>query len=260
MNKLCSTCGTQYPENFNDELCPICNEERQYIPLTGQAWTTHVELLTTHKTKVVKIRENLFEILITPRFAIGQRALFVVSEQGNILWDCVSLLDENAINFLASKGGLKAIAFSHPHYYSNVNQWAEKFDCPIYIHQYDEPYIYYKNELIVLWSGSEYHLWDNIKLVNIGGHFDGSSVIMIPNFSPKGTILCGDTLYLSLNKKHFSVMYSYPNRIPLSLSEVKKMKKRLDALEFDTIYGFYSYQNVLGNAKEVLSKSLLRYC
>lgn len=93
MNKLCSTCGTQYPENFNDELCPICNEERQYIPLTGQAWTTHEELLTTHKTKVVKIRENLFEILITPRFAIGQRALFVVSEQGNILWDCVSLLD-----------------------------------------------------------------------------------------------------------------------------------------------------------------------
>ena len=33
----------------------------------------------------------------------------------------VPLSDEPAIEFIKSKGGLKAIAFSHPHFYSDEN-------------------------------------------------------------------------------------------------------------------------------------------
>ena len=41
------------------------------------------------------------------------------------MWDCIPQLDELTVQFIKSKGGLKGIAFSHPHYYSNMNEWAE---------------------------------------------------------------------------------------------------------------------------------------
>jgi hypothetical protein len=66
-------------------------------------------------------------------------------------------------------------------------------------------------------------------------------------------------MYLSPSMKHFAFMYSYPNRIPLPISELKRIEVRLNALNFDSIYGFYSYQNVLGNAKTILKASFERY-
>ena len=38
---ICSTCGTQYPpHDAPPPSCAICTDARQYVPLTGQAWTT----------------------------------------------------------------------------------------------------------------------------------------------------------------------------------------------------------------------------
>lgn len=133
-----------------------------------------------------------------------------------------------------------------------MNEWAETFNCRIYIHQEDAPYIADTGRHIQLWSGKQMQLWDNIQLINIGGHFRGSSVLLLPGRSEKGVMLCGDTMYLSPSKKHFAIMYSYPNRIPLPLSEIKGIKSELDAIDFDTLYGFYSYQNLTENVKEIL--------
>lgn len=259
MRKLCSTCGTLYPYDYHSNACLICNEERQYVPEEGQIWTTQEALSAHHKNIIKRINDRLFEIVIEPGFAIGQRCFLVLSESGNVLWDCVPLLDDETISFINSKGGLKAIAFSHPHYYSNMIDWAQTFDCPIFIHQADEQYIVYKNNQVRLWEGEEMPLWDDLKLVNIGGHFKGSSVLLISELSKMGAMLCGDTLYLSPSKKHFAVMYSYPNRIPLPISEIKRIQQRFETLDFDSIYGFFSYQNLVGTAREVLDSSIKRY-
>jgi len=259
MKKLCTACGTQFPEHYKEKLCAICNEERQYIPSAGQTWTTHDQILTTHTTDIVKLNDHLYEIVITPRFAIGQRAFLVLSESGNILWDCIPLLDQKVIDFINEIGGLQAIAISHPHYYSNMNDWAEQFKCPIYIHKKDEQYISDKGNRIKLWEEDEMPLWDDIKIINIDGHFAGSSILLHQNMSEKGTMLCGDTMYLSPNLQHFAIMYSYPNRMPLPVSEIKRIKKRLEVLEFDAVYGFYSYQNLTKNVKQILNNSIEKY-
>jgi len=36
---------------------------------------------------------------------------------GNILWDCVSLIDSDTVARIQALGGISAIAISHPHYY-----------------------------------------------------------------------------------------------------------------------------------------------
>lgn len=256
---VCITCGTYYPPSQTPELCTICMDERQYIPVMGQQWTTPDKMRSHHSVKINKLRRGLYELEVNPAFAIGQRALLILSEKGNVLWDCIPLLDEQAIAFIKSKGGLKAIAISHPHYYSNMNEWAETFHCPIYIHQNDVMHIVDKREQISLWKGTELALWDGMKVKLMGGHFDGSSILHVPGLSEKGTILCGDTVYISPSMQHMAVMYSYPNRIPLPIHEANSVLKKFLEIPFDSIYGFYSYQNILENAGEILRKSLSKY-
>ncbi|MBX0330446.1 hypothetical protein K2Z83_22570, partial [Oscillochloris sp. ZM17-4] len=36
---ICATCGTQFPSTTPDS-CPICLDDRQYLPPQGQTWTS----------------------------------------------------------------------------------------------------------------------------------------------------------------------------------------------------------------------------
>ncbi|MBL0336873.1 MAG: MBL fold metallo-hydrolase [Chitinophagaceae bacterium] len=258
-NLICSTCGTTYFEDSHPEICTICQDERQWVPPGGQSWTTTTELLQKHSVKLTRLQDRLYELEINPMFAIGQRALLVLSEKGNVLWDCIPLLDELTIEFIKSKGGLKAIAFSHPHFYSNMNEWASHFDCPVYIHKNDEAHIMVRGANIRLWDGEEKDLWDGMKLICIGGHFAGSSILHVPFLSKEGTIICGDTLFLSPSKKHFSVVYSSPNRIPLPIAEIKRIKNRFDHIPFDSFYGYVKTQNLHTDVKEIFELSMAKY-
>lgn len=258
-SKICATCGTHYAPDTSFELCPICNDDRQYIPEGGQRWTTPEQLTSRYSVRTNKLQENVYELEITPSFAIAQRAFLILSPQGNILWDCIPLLNDPLIEFIKAKGGLRAIAFSHPHYYSNMLDWAAAFDCPIYIHRSDEQWIFNKGPRIERWEGQEKTLWDGMRLINVGGHFPGSSVLHVPHLSSEGAVFCGDTLVIAPNKKHIAVMYSYPNRMPLPHGEVQRIKEQVEAIPFDTLYSFMRDLNLTGNVKDIFNKSMERY-
>ena len=53
------------------------------------------------------------------------------ARRANLLWDCVTLLDDATAAAVERRGGLAAIAISHPHYYSAMVEWAHRFDCPV---------------------------------------------------------------------------------------------------------------------------------
>jgi glyoxylase-like metal-dependent hydrolase (beta-lactamase superfamily II) len=260
IKNTCCTCGTQYPTDKPiPELCPICSDDRQYFVDEGQTWTNTTELLTDHKTCIKELNSSLYELRVNPLFALGQRALLLLSPGGNILWDCVPVLDQDAIDFIRSKGGIKVIAFSHPHFYSNVNHWAETFDATVYIHRNDEQWVFNRGKNIRFWAGESKPLWDGISIENIGGHFPGSSVLRVPTLAEQGSLFTGDTLYVSKNKKHIAMMYSYPNYIPLPADELNRVIKRVNKLNFDAIYGGFEWQNMLTDAKNIFTASIARY-
>jgi len=61
---------------------------------------------------------NLIAIRTEPQVAIGQTAYLVRTPDGNVLWDCITYLDDETIEAIKSLGGLKAIAISHTHFFS----------------------------------------------------------------------------------------------------------------------------------------------
>jgi hypothetical protein len=258
-SKICATCGTHYSASDHYDLCPICADDRQYIPEGGQRWTLPEELAGKHSVRTHRLHENVYELEIAPAFAIAQRAFLILSPQGNILWDCIPLLNEPTVEFIKAHGGLRAIAFSHPHYYSNMNVWADTFDCPIYIHHTDEQWIFGKGGRVELWRGGEKVLWDGMRLINVGGHFPGSSILHVPALSPEGTVFSGDTLVIAPNKQHIAVMYSYPNRMPLPRHEVERIRQQVEVLQFDALYSFMRDLNLTKNVKEIFNTSMERY-
>jgi hypothetical protein len=115
---ICVTCGTQFPASESPPAwCPICTDPRQYVPPQGQRWTTPAEL-RAERTNAIRAEGDFVGIGTEPSFAIGQRALLVPFGDSNLLWDCITLLDDATADEVERRGGLAGIAISHPHYYS----------------------------------------------------------------------------------------------------------------------------------------------
>ncbi|MET0193808.1 MAG: MBL fold metallo-hydrolase, partial [Hyphomicrobiaceae bacterium] len=95
---ICTACGMQYPPSATPpEQCRVCEEERQFTPPGGQSWTTLEQLSAGHLNGFHQHEPGLIGIRTLPVFAIGQRALLLSTPHGNILWDCISLIDDATV-------------------------------------------------------------------------------------------------------------------------------------------------------------------
>jgi hypothetical protein len=114
-----------------------CEYERQFVRYGGQEWTTLKRLAADYHNRLEEEAPRLLGIGTEPEFAIGLRALFLQSNGGNLLWGCITLLDGQTAAELNARGGICAIAISHPHYYTTMVDWAERFDAQIFLHTAD---------------------------------------------------------------------------------------------------------------------------
>jgi len=260
-NFICVQCGTQFSESAEPPSgCPICEDERQFVRHTGQEWTTLKHLTSDRHNRLEEEAPRLLGIGTEPEFAIGQRALLLQSPGGNLLWDCISLLDDKTIDQVNTRGGIRAIAISHPHYYSTMVEWAECFDAEIFLHSADREWVMRKSPPIQFWEGATLSLWDGLTLINCGGHFDGGTVLHWPaGGDGKGALLTGDIIQVVQDRRHVSFMRSYPNLIPLGPAAIHHIIETTEAFAFEQIYGAWWNANVLADAKTAVAQSAERY-
>src|SRR6185437_14238479 len=95
-----------------------------------------------------------------------------------VMWDCIPLVAEEGIARIRAQGGLRAIAISHPHFFSAMVDWSAALgDVPIYLHEDLRPYVVRQSPAIRYWSGETHDLGQGITLVRCGGHFSGSTAL-----------------------------------------------------------------------------------
>lgn len=258
---ICATCGTQFAATADPPAqCPICEDERQYIGWEGQQWTSLAALQKEHHNVIKSIEPNLIGIGTHPAFAIGQRALLVQTPQGNVLWDCISLIDDPTIAAVEALGGIDAIAISHPHFYSSMVEWSQAFDAPIYLHAADRQWVMCPDSTVHFWEGETKPLWEGITLVRCGGHFAGGTVLHWANGADgRGALLTGDILQVVSDRRYVSFMYSYPNLIPLPAGTVQRIVDTVEPFAFDRIYGAWWNRVVDQDAKAAARRSAERY-
>jgi hypothetical protein len=258
---ICSACATQFPPAAQPPSeCPICRDERQFVPASGQAWTTMDTIARKHANQFREHEPRLIGIGTAPQFCIGQRALLLMTPDGNLLWDCISLLDAATRAIVAALGGVKAIAISHPHYYTSMVEWSEAFGAPIYLHGSDRQWVMRESKSIEFWRGDSLTLFGGVTLVRAGGHFAGGTVAhWASGAGGIGALLSGDIVMPIPDAEHVSFMRSYPNLIPLSGPSVKRLWSMLEPFSFETIYGPFFERNVPKNGKQIVARSVARY-
>jgi glyoxylase-like metal-dependent hydrolase (beta-lactamase superfamily II) len=260
-NFICVQCGTQFRETSQAPArCQICEDERQFVHHGGQQWTTLDRLKADHHNRLENEAPRLTGIGTEPEFAIGQRALLLQSPGGNLLWDCISLLDEKTISEIEALGGIRAIAISHPHFYSSMIEWSERFDAQIFLHAADRKWVMRDSSRIQFWEGTTFPLWDDLTLINCGGHFEGGTVLHWPaGGNGKGTLLTGDIITVVQDRRYVSFMRSYPNLIPLGAAAIHRILDAIEPFSFEQIYGGWWSAHVLSDAKAAVARSAERY-
>lgn len=263
MNKfICNTCGVQTESVASaPKHCSICTEERQYVSVKGQSWTTLEEMVQSaaYQNEISSEEQGFSSITTVPSFAIGQTAYLVQGENFNIMWDCITYLDAQTIETIKALGGIDVIALSHPHYYSTQVEWAEAFDAAIYIHEDDKQWVTRPSDRIIFWSGESLEVAEGFTLHRIGGHFKGAAILEWKDGNDgKGVLLTGDIVLVVADREWVSFMYSYPNFIPLPGSIVERMAAQLNELSFDRIYDAF-HRILVEDAAEAVQRSAKRY-
>ena len=258
---VCVTCGAHLPgSEAPPDVCRVCTDPRQYVGAHGQRWLRHSELARSHRTRVELIDTDLWGVGVEPSFGIGQRALLVCAPEGNVLWDCVPLVDASGVALLEALGGVRTIAVSHPHFYTGVARWAEALGAEVLLHADDREHVQHPSERIRHWQGERLALPGGLTLVRGGGHYRGGTVLHWPaGADGRGVLLTGDIVQVIPDKQHVGFMWSYPNLIPLPAPEVERVAAALAPLAFDRLYGGWWDRVIDAGAHEIVQRSAARY-
>ncbi len=259
---VCTTCGVQFPVSEQPPArCPICEDERQHVGAHGQQWTTLDELRRAHRNVLTTEEPDLVSIWTQPTFGIGQRALLVGTSQGNVLWDCVSLVDDATIAALRDRGGVSAIAISHPHFHATMVEWSHALGgVPIWVHEDDRQWIMRRDPVVRTWRGTSMPLPGGLTLVHTGGHFEGQQALHWPRGAGgKGVLLASDQPNVCADRRWVTFMRSFPNYIPLSGEEAERVVAVLRPLAFDRLYGWTPDRVLRADAQRSLERSLSRH-
>jgi glyoxylase-like metal-dependent hydrolase (beta-lactamase superfamily II) len=255
---ICSTCAVEHAERV--EVCAICADERQWVPAAGQQWTTLDELAAAgHGVVVRELEPDLFGITVEPKLGIGQQAHLVRTPAGNVIWDMVGYVDEDAARRVRELGEVAAIVASHPHMYGVQVEWSRALgDAPVLVSEADQKWVARPDPAIRTWSGS-LDVVPGVRLLQLGGHFPGSAVALWEaGADGRGVLLGGDTIQANPDRVTTTFMRSYPNRIPLSAAVVERITRAVEVLEFDRLYDNFG-KTVDADARAATRRSADRY-
>jgi glyoxylase-like metal-dependent hydrolase (beta-lactamase superfamily II) len=259
---ICRLCGTHFPPDEKPEACAVCVDVRGlgFAPRGDGRLTTLQELQQGFRLETSEVDAGLVGIGMTPQFAAGHRALVVQTPEGNVMWDCLPIIDDEAVAAVEELGGLTAIAVSHPHFYGAMVEWSRTFgDAPIYVHEADREWVLRPDPAVRYWSGPTQSLPGGLTLIHCAGHFEGAAVLHWPaGADGRGALLSSDPISVTPDR-HVTFMYAYPNLIPLNVAAIQRIVKSLAPFDYDRVQGGFAGSVIPRNAKQAVAESAERY-
>ena len=124
---VCRTCGVEHASRV--AVCAICDDERQWVPASGQAWARLDELAA----EGVHVRAHELEpglaALEAPGIGIEQQSKLLTTEHGALLWDPLGFVDDAGLEAVTAAAGPSrtlVVAASHPHMFGVQVEWSRR--------------------------------------------------------------------------------------------------------------------------------------
>lgn len=274
----CATCGVEHAEPL-PEVCPICADERQFVPPSGQRWTSPAESRAAGAhLEFVELETDVVGIVQRSCPGIGQKPALIRTEHGNVLVEVPNMISDEAVASVRGWGGIAAIIASHPHMYGVQSLWSAAFDdAPVYVSAADERWLGLRPANTVVWGGrgsdgrssggdgsggvdrsAEVEILPGVRASQPGGHFPGSAVVHWTAPDGAGVLFSGDTIGTVADPEWVTFMRSFPNWMPLSGAVVRRIADHVSRYEFDRLYGNFG-GCVPRDARAAVQRSAERY-
>jgi glyoxylase-like metal-dependent hydrolase (beta-lactamase superfamily II) len=139
-------------------------------------------------------------------------------------------------------------------------EWSRAFGAaPIYIPTADREWVMRPDPAVKEWERAIEPL-PGLTLIHSGGHFEGSAVLhWAGGAAGLGALLTGDTIAVARDRRFVSFMRSYPNMIPLSAAQVRRLVATVEPYRFERIYGGWWDAVVDRHGKAAIQESADRY-
>ena len=255
---ICATCAVEHAERV--PVCAICDDERQWVPADGQRWTTLAELAANGtRVEITELEPDLYGLTTQESVGIGQQSKLLRTPAGNLLWDPVGFVDDDAVARVRALGEVAFIAASHPHMFGVQVEWSRALGgVPVLVSEADLEWVARPDPVIEPWSG-EREVLPGVTMTQPGGHFPGSAVVhWAAGTDGRGVLLSGDTIFANPDRTSVSFMRSYPNRIPLSGAVVERIAEHVSRFDFDRLYN--NFEGIVpADARDVVRRSAARH-
>jgi len=255
---ICATCATEHAER--PDVCAICADERQWVPASGQAWTTLAELAAAGtRLELSELEPDLFALRTAPGVGIGQESKIVRTPSGLLLWDPPGFVDDDGVAAVRALGDVVAVVPSHPHMFGVQVEWSRALGgVPVLVAEADAGWVARPDDAIRTWSG-EVEVLPGVALSQPGGHFPGSAVVhWAAGADGRGVLLSGDTIFANPDRRSAAFMRSYPNHLPLSGAVAQRVAQHVARRPFDRMYNNFSGV-IPADARDIVLRSAARH-
>jgi hypothetical protein len=255
---ICVACGTQYADSpVPPARCDVCRNETSLESSGGQPWTTLEQIRVRHTNVVQRLERDLFSVRSIPTFLAGQRALLLRTGRGNILWDCITPIDEATVRTIRVLGGVTAVAMSHPRLFASVVEWSHAFGgVPVYLHATSRRWLMRPDPVVQYWDGAALTLLESATLVHLSAGPEGGTVLHWPAAAAgEGALLTGDVVQVLPHRKRVGLLSSSRDFIPRSAEGVRRLLSAIEPLSYEALYDAWSYQGIMRGAHGIVHDS-----
>ena len=232
---ICTYCGNRtFVQGVESPECLSC--ANRYVPEpTGdrERFADPDAVRADHRMDIIQLEEDVWRLHVHPVLGIRHYAWFIERPGGNVLMDMQPLLTDDLEAWIASRGGLKTIILSHPHYYGAMDEFSARFEASIRMHVTDKSWpAGYPN--VEFFDAETLDLDDAIRVHHIPAQFEGGLCLLYARHG--GILFTGDTIMISPSTGELTSWKNTPRRVPYHLEEYRNIRKRIMALKFDQIY------------------------
>jgi hypothetical protein len=230
---LCDNCGFWQRHFAEPASCPMCLDARHVVPQDGWRFHPLVEAHARFPSRWEEVVPGVWRFWNEPVCGIGPSGYLVRTEQGNLAFEGASVLDDAALDHIASLGGVTVASASHPHSYGALWRLQERFDPEIALHPAD---LAWSNALRVTWPFDDaLEPLPGLELRLTAGHFAGHTVL---HDRARRILFCGDALKFELDPADrrraltISTHKAFVRGVPLTPGELRRYRAVFAGLDF----------------------------
>ncbi len=210
---ICATCAVETADlDDPPRTCEICADDRQWVPASGQRWTTLADLAAAGTTTAwFEVEPDLYGVTAAPQVGIGQQTMVLRTTSGVIVLDPLGFIDDAVVAHVRGLGPVLAVAASHPHMYGCQTEWAAALEAPVVLNVHDREWCRRPDR--VTFFDDSHDLGADVTLHRVGGHFRGQTVAeWRPGNDGRGVLFAGDAVFPNPDRRGVSFLRGYPNR------------------------------------------------